>query len=240
MIAGRDIGTAFGDVLSGGHGVQDFARTAVSLVQLVLLWKLARSTRATADATTRVAQLTAALELLTNTAEEGFVNVASELERLGARPLAAGSTRRATTRRIAAAARKGRPLFLVDIAVPRDIDPAVNKLDEMFVYDIDDEPGVLINPTITESDGEWVFEEGCLSVPGMSFEIVRPKQILVSGIDLSGNDITIEADELFSRLIQHEIDHLDGVLFVDRISTLKRGMFRRWFKKNNRLAGEQA
>lgn len=78
------------------------------LVQLVLLWKLARSTRATADATTRVAQLTAALELLTNTAEEGFVNVASELERLGARPLAAGSTRRATTRRIAAAARKGR------------------------------------------------------------------------------------------------------------------------------------
>ncbi len=78
------------------------------LVQLVLLWKLARSTRATADASTRVAHLTAALELLTNTAEEGFVNVASELERLGARPLAAGSTRRETTRRIAAAVRQGR------------------------------------------------------------------------------------------------------------------------------------
>lgn len=80
------------------------------LVQLVLLWKLARSTRVTADATTRVAQLTAALELLTDTTEEGFVNVASELERLGVRPLAAGSTRRATTRRIAAAVRKGRPI----------------------------------------------------------------------------------------------------------------------------------
>lgn len=77
------------------------------LVQLVLLWKLARSTRAMADATGRVAQLTAALELLTDTTEEGFVNVASELERLGAKPLAPGSSRRATTRRIAAAAKKG-------------------------------------------------------------------------------------------------------------------------------------
>jgi peptide deformylase len=76
---------------------------------------------------------------------------------------------------------------------------------------------VLINPTITESDGEWVFEEGCLSVPDMSFEIVRPKQILVSGIDLDGNEITLEADELFSRLIQHEIDHLDGVLLLEHL-----------------------
>lgn len=86
------------------------------LVQLVLLWKLARSTRVTADATTRVAQLTAALELLTNTTEEGFVNVATELERLGAKPLAAGSTRRATTRRIAAAVRKGRAIEDIAIA----------------------------------------------------------------------------------------------------------------------------
>lgn len=83
------------------------ALALLGLAQLVLLWKLARSTRATADASARVAQLTAALELLTDTTEEGFVNVASELERLGARPLAPGSTRRATTRRIAAAAKKG-------------------------------------------------------------------------------------------------------------------------------------
>jgi len=86
------------------------------LVQIVLLWKLARSTRVTADATARVAQLTAALELLTDTTEEGFVNVAAELERLGARPLAAGSTRRATTRRIAAAVRKGRAIEDIAIA----------------------------------------------------------------------------------------------------------------------------
>jgi len=86
------------------------------LVQIVLLWKLARSTRVTADATARVAQLTAALELLTDTTEEGFVNVAAELERLGARPLAAGSTRRATTRRIAAAVRKGKAIEDIAIA----------------------------------------------------------------------------------------------------------------------------
>jgi len=77
---------------------------------------------------------------------------------------------------------------------------------------------VLINPTITESDGEWVFEEGCLSVPGMSFEIVRPKQILVTGIDLDGNEVSFEADELWSRLIQHEIDHLDGVLLLEHLN----------------------
>ncbi len=83
------------------------------LIQIVLLWKVARSTRATADATTRVAQLTAALELLTNTTEEGFVNVASELERLGMRPLKAGSTRRETTRRIVAAVRNGHSIDAV-------------------------------------------------------------------------------------------------------------------------------
>ena len=54
-------------------------------------------------------------------------------------------------------------------------------------------------------------------MPGMSFNIVRPKQILVSGIDLDGNEITLEADELFSRLIQHEIDHLDGVLLLEHL-----------------------
>ncbi len=95
--------------------------------------------------------------------------------------------------------------------------PQVGVQKRFFVYDVDDEPGVLINPTITESDGEWVFEEGCLSVPGMSFEIVRPKQILVSGIDLDGNEVAIEADEIFSRLIQHEIDHLNGVLLLEHL-----------------------
>jgi hypothetical protein len=88
----------------------------LGLVQIVLLWRLARSMRATAAATARVAQLTAALELLTDTTEEGFVNVAAELGRLGARPLAPGSTRRATTQRIAAAVRRGRSVEDVALA----------------------------------------------------------------------------------------------------------------------------
>ena len=100
--------------------------------------------------------------------------------------------------------------------------PQVGVQKRFFVYDVDEEPGVLINPQIAESDGEWVFEEGCLSVPGMSFEIVRPKKILVTGIDLNGNDVSIEADELFARLIQHEIDHLDGVLLLEHLDADQR------------------
>lgn len=95
--------------------------------------------------------------------------------------------------------------------------PQVGVQKRFFVYDYSEEPGVLINPVITESDGEWVYDEGCLSIPGMSFEIVRPKQILVTGRDLDGNEIEFEADELWSRLIQHELDHLDGILMIERL-----------------------
>lgn len=100
--------------------------------------------------------------------------------------------------------------------------PQVGVQKRFFVYDYDENPGVLINPKIAESDGEWAFEEGCLSVPGMSFEIIRPKQILVTGIDLDGNEVSFEADELWSRLIQHEIDHLDGVLLLEHLDADQR------------------
>ena len=88
-----------------------------------------------------------------------------------------------------------------------------------FVYDLGDDDGrkVLLNPEITGSDGEWTFEEGCLSVPGQHFEVIRPKQIGVRGIDLAGNEVEFEADELLSRLIQHELDHLDGILVLDHL-----------------------
>lgn len=89
-------------LVAAGIGLGVFA-----VVHMVLLWRLVRSTRVAADALARVEKLTAALELLTDTTEEGFVSVASELGRLGARPVVAQSTRRATTRRIAAAAKKG-------------------------------------------------------------------------------------------------------------------------------------
>lgn len=93
--------------------------------------------------------------------------------------------------------------------------PQVGIGQRFFVYDFGDGPGVLINPEIRESDGEWEFEEGCLSVPGLSWNITRPKQIHIVAFDLDGNEISIEADELESRLYQHELDHLDGRLLFD-------------------------
>ncbi|HEY2999897.1 MAG TPA: peptide deformylase [Acidimicrobiales bacterium] len=95
--------------------------------------------------------------------------------------------------------------------------PQVGVEKRLFVYDIGEGPRTLINPAITESDGEWAFDEGCLSVPGLSWEIVRPKRVLLTGIDLDGNDVAIEADEILARCFQHEIDHLDGVLLLERL-----------------------
>ena len=75
----------------------------------------------------------------------------------------------------------------------------------------------VINPRIVESDGEWVYDEGCLSVPGLSWEIVRPNAVHLVGLDLDGNEISIEATELEGRVFQHELDHLDGILLVERL-----------------------
>ena len=95
--------------------------------------------------------------------------------------------------------------------------PQVGIQKRLFVYDMGEGPQTLVNPQITESDGEWAFEEGCLSVPGLSFEIIRPKQVHLVGRDLEGNEVSIEADELLSRLFQHELDHLDGILLLDHL-----------------------
>jgi peptide deformylase len=95
--------------------------------------------------------------------------------------------------------------------------PQVGVQKRLFVYDIGEGPGVLVNPEIVESSGTWLFEEGCLSVPGLSWEIERPKEIHIRGYDLDGNEVDIEADELLARLFQHEFDHLDGVLLIERL-----------------------
>jgi peptide deformylase len=89
----------------------------------------------------------------------------------------------------------------------------------IFVYDIGDGDGArtVINPRIVESEGEWAFDEGCLSVPGLSWEIVRPNAVHLVGLDLDGNEISIEATELEGRVFQHELDHLDGILLVERL-----------------------
>ena len=74
-----------------------------------------------------------------------------------------------------------------------------------------------MNPEIVESRGEWAYDEGCLSIPGLAFELVRPKEVHLKGYDLDGNELSIEADELLARAFQHEMDHLDGVLFIERL-----------------------
>ena len=95
--------------------------------------------------------------------------------------------------------------------------PQIGVLKRMYTYDVGDGPAVLVNPQIVDSHGEWTYDEGCLSIPDVHVEIVRPKVVTVQGIDLDGKEVVLEGDELMGRLIQHEIDHLDGVLMLDRL-----------------------
>lgn len=101
----------------------------------------------------------------------------------------------------------------------------------VFVYDIGDGPTTIINPSIVESDGEWTFEEGCLSVPGLSWEITRPDRIHLVGYDLDGNEISIETDEYEGRVFQHELDHLDGILLIERLDEDQRAAAKRLLRE---------
>jgi peptide deformylase len=100
--------------------------------------------------------------------------------------------------------------------------PQIGVQKQIFVWDMDDQPMVVINPEIVESSGEWLYDEGCLSIPGLYVEMLRPNQVLMRGLDLDGNTVEIEADELAGRLFQHELDHLNGVLMFDRMTPEQR------------------
>ena len=102
--------------------------------------------------------------------------------------------------------------------------PQVGVQKRLFVYDLNDGRGAqtIVNPTISGHRGEWEFEEGCLSVPGLYFPIVRPKEVHLTGYDLDGNEVSIEADELLARLFQHELDHLDGKLLLEHLDADQR------------------
>lgn len=100
--------------------------------------------------------------------------------------------------------------------------PQIGVQKQIFVWDFGEDPKVVFNPEIVEADGEWVYEEGCLSIPGLYVEIVRPKQVLLKGVDLDGNPVEWEADELQARMFQHELDHLHGVLMFDRMTPEQR------------------
>jgi peptide deformylase len=119
----------------------------------------------------------------------------------------------------------------------------VGEPQRIVVLDLDHEnPGrnvyKLINPIITHSDGQLVWEEGCLSVVDFTAEVKRAEHVQVAAMDEHGKELRIEAEGLLAVALQHEIDHLDGKLFIDRISRLKRDLYTRRRKKMLRSGTE--
>ncbi|BAU56811.1 peptide deformylase [Halorhodospira halochloris] len=109
----------------------------------------------------------------------------------------------------------------------------------VIVIDVSEErdrPLVLVNPQIVEGRGEVVREEGCLSVPGYYAEVTRAAEVSYRGLDRDGQEVEGTADGLLAICIQHEIDHLDGKLFVDYLSELKRKRVRKRLEKRERVA----
>lgn len=111
-----------------------------------------------------------------------------------------------------------RRVFVADISAGRDRNGLV----------------VMVNPTVVSRDGMQLEEEGCLSVPGFNATVVRPSKIVVRGFDRHGQERTVEGTGLLARAFQHELDHLDGLLFVDRLRGIKRDLIVRRIQKLKR------
>jgi peptide deformylase len=116
--------------------------------------------------------------------------------------------------------------------------PQVNVSRRLITVDLSvgenkDEIIVLINPDILSREGKVVREEGCLSVPEIYEKVARPQKVVVKGQDLEGRDRVLEAQDMLARVFCHEIDHLDGKLFVDILSPLKRKLIRKKFQKKD-------
>lgn len=112
----------------------------------------------------------------------------------------------------------------------------VGELKRVIVFDLapgeeERKPAVLINPEIALGGDEVVREEACLSVVDFSAEVSRQTEAMVKGLDRHGSPVSIKAKDLLAICLQHEIDHLDGVLFFDHISSLKRGLYKKKLKK---------
>ncbi|MFP5298244.1 MAG: peptide deformylase [Actinomycetota bacterium] len=101
--------------------------------------------------------------------------------------------------------------------------PQVGVMERIFVWETEDGYGAVINPTITSTSEEKIEgEEGCLSIPGLYYNVARSYRITVEGLDENGDAATWELEDFKARIFQHEIDHLDGVLFIDRLSEADR------------------
>lgn len=117
----------------------------------------------------------------------------------------------------------------------------VGELKRLIVFDVDQKEGsprlqVLINPVLTAREGEIVYTEGCLSVKDFSAEVRRAAKVCVEGFDREGRPVCLEAEGLLAIVLQHELDHLEGKLFLDRISRLKKNLYLRRLKKQQREA----
>ena len=109
-------------------------------------------------------------------------------------------------------------IFVVDLSVGQNIDDLIT----------------FVNPILTKEEGTQLEEEGCLSLPGFNSKIIRPEKATVTGLNREGGSHTIEATGLLARAFQHEIDHLDGKLFVDRLKGLQKSVILRRVKKLSR------
>jgi peptide deformylase len=148
--------------------------------------------------------------------------------------------------------KKSRPVASIDGELQRFIDdmvdtmyaapgmglaaPQVGALRRVIVLDPSHDraarrPLVLINPVLVSGEGHVVEEEGCLCIPDLNEPVSRFKQVVVKAYDRNEKEIILEGADLLARILQHEIDHLDGVLFIDRLSTAKRLLLKRRLKK---------
>ncbi len=115
--------------------------------------------------------------------------------------------------------------------------PQVGVLERLLVYDVDDDPQVLVNPVLSElTDEREEADEGCLSVPGVTMPVERAVRIRVEARDENGDPVDFEAEGLEARVIQHEVDHLDGVLIVDRTTRQARAAALRALREGARPA----
>jgi peptide deformylase len=117
----------------------------------------------------------------------------------------------------------------------------VNIHQRLLVLDVSEDhsrPLAFINPEILRAEGHQVYQEGCLSVPGIFADVERAESITVKALDRDGNEFQLDADGLLAVCIQHEMDHLAGKVFVDYLSPLKRELVRKKLAKQRKLAGE--
>jgi peptide deformylase len=103
---------------------------------------------------------------------------------------------------------------------------------DLSVGEDPDQLHVLVNPEIVAKEGEAICEEGCLSVPEIREKVARPYRVKVRGLDLEGRPVEVEGEDLLARAFCHEVDHLDGILFVEKLSALKRNLIKKRFKKS--------